>query len=88
MHGFYISHRSYSFLPLGVVIQAGKPNERRLGGRGGRHDLLDEVLALADADDLAGLRERGCLVHGVPSGGCEAVGPANSPEGDPPRGKG
>ena len=42
-------------LPLGVVVEARHPHEGRVVPGAGRHDLLDEILPLADADDLARL---------------------------------
>ena len=38
-----------------VVLYAGEAHERTVSRRGGWRNALDEVLARADADDLAGL---------------------------------
>ena len=38
-----------------IVLYAGEAHERTVSRRGGWHNALDEVLARADADDLAGL---------------------------------
>jgi hypothetical protein len=47
-------------ITLGVVLEAGEAQERGVAGLRRRDDLVDEVLAAADVDDLAGL-ERGAV---------------------------
>jgi hypothetical protein len=42
--------------PLRVVVEAHQLHERRVARRRRRHDLLDEVLPMADVDDVAGDR--------------------------------
>ena len=50
-----------------VVLYAGEAHERAVDRRGGWHDALDEVLARADADDLARL-EIHLVVAGLDTG--------------------
>jgi len=42
-------------LPLGVVIEARHAHKGRVVSGATRHNLLDEILPLADADDIPGL---------------------------------
>ncbi len=44
--------RDVQLLALGVVIEAGQANEGGVAGRRGRHLVFNEVLPLADADEV------------------------------------
>ena len=49
---------------LGVVLEAGEAKEGGVARMWWGDDLVDEVLAGADVDDLAGLEEAGVLPGG------------------------
>lgn len=61
-------------LALGVVVEAGHANERTVHRRGRRGNVLDEVLALADANDLPGLGPRTGRAHRKSSRAALAIG--------------
>ena len=46
--------KDFECLPLRVIIEAGEAQEGGFVGRGRGHPVLDEVLALAHADNFAG----------------------------------
>jgi hypothetical protein len=64
----------FQFLSLGVVVEAREANQRGVGRTSGSNDSLDEILPLADADDLTRLWRLCNFQHeGGPTGGKERV---------------
>src|SRR5262249_26105288 len=47
--------KRFELLALGVVIEAGKAKQSRVAGARRRHDFFDQILPLANANDLAWL---------------------------------
>jgi hypothetical protein len=59
----FLLPEDFQRLALGVIIKAGEPDKRRVHCRGRQHYFLNEVLPLADADDLARFGGSGNFLH-------------------------